>query len=127
MANERTRILLIEDDDMVRDLFRSILSDEGYEVVAAVDGAEGLRRIEDGGFDLVLTDILMPEKEGVSTILEMKRLHPEIRIIAISGGGRTRNLTPLKIAKKAGADLALSKPIEPNDLLKAVRKVAAAG
>lgn len=127
MANERIRILLIDDDDMVRDLFRSILTDAGYEVVAAIDGAEGLRRIEEGGFDVVLTDILMPEKEGVSTILAMKKMRPGIGIIAISGGGRTRNLTPLRIAKKVGADLALSKPIEPNDLLKAVRKVAASG
>jgi len=118
------RILLIDDEDMVRDLFRSILIDAGYEVVGAVDGSDGVRRIEREPFDLVLTDILMPEKEGVSTIVEIRQMCPKIKIIAISGGGRAANFMPLEIAKKAGANLTLAKPIEPEDLLQAVRKMA---
>ena len=119
------RILLIDDEDMIRDLFRSILMDEGYEVVGATNGMEALEILKAQPVDLVITDILMPAKEGVETILEIKMKCPKMRIIAISGGGRTKNFTPLEIAGNAGADLSLHKPIEPDDLLDAVRKMLA--
>ena len=118
------RILVVDDDDLVRDLFRTILSGAGYEVATARNGAEALTALDSRPADLVLTDILMPEKEGVETILEIRQKHPGVGIIAISGGGPIKNLLPLEIAGKAGADLILSKPIERENLLAAVRRVA---
>ena len=120
------RILLVDDEDMVRELFRNVLTDAGYEVMGATNGIEALKILEDQSVDLVITDILMPEKEGVETITEIKQKYPDMRVIAISGGGRVKYFMPLVIAAKAGADRALHKPIEPDDLLKAVREVMAA-
>lgn len=119
------RVLLVDDEDMIRDLFSAILIDAEYDVTCASNGAEAVKILQDKTFDLVITDILMPEKEGVETIMELKKKTPETRIIALSGGGRTKNFMPLKIAARAGADMTLQKPIEPDDLVKAVRKVMA--
>ncbi|MCH8237326.1 MAG: response regulator [Proteobacteria bacterium] len=71
-------------------------------------------------FDLVITDIIMPEKEGVETIVELKQLHPSLKIIAISGGGRTRNMDFLKLAKQFGADSILAKPFSEDELMEHV-------
>jgi len=125
MANGK-RVLVIDDEDMIRDVIKVILTDAGYQVIGAVNGEEGLRKLESQDFDLVITDILMPEKEGVETIIEIKKSRPQMRIIAISGGGRASNLYPLKIANKIGADGTLPKPFEPEDLLKLVHEVIAA-
>ena len=119
------RVLLIDDEDRIRELLATILTDADYDVMCASNGAEAMELMNDQSFDLVITDILMPEKEGVETIMELKRKTPETRIIALSGGGRTKNFTPLKIAARAGADMTLQKPIEPDDLVEAVRKVMA--
>jgi len=74
------------------------------------NGVEALASQSAGPFDLIITDIIMPEKEGVETIIELKQLHPFLKIIAISGGGRTRNLDFLKFAEEFGADSILAKP-----------------
>jgi CheY-like chemotaxis protein len=120
------QVLVIDDEDMIRDIIKAVLTDAGYQVAAAANGAEGLKRLHAQHFDLVITDILMPEKEGVETIIEIKKTRPETKIIAISGGGRANNLYPLKIAEKIGADKTLPKPFEPEELLKVVREVISA-
>ena len=96
------------------------LSAHGHEVVEAGNGNEGLRALESQAFDLVVTDIIMPEKEGIETIRAIRHRSPEIGIVAISGGGRTSTLDFLGAAKKLGADQALHKPFTGSQLLEVV-------
>lgn len=82
------RILLIEDNDPVRALLRENLELEGHTVIEARDGQEGLDLFRQAGADLVITDIVMPEKEGLAVLMELRNAHPPVNVIAISGGGR---------------------------------------
>jgi CheY-like chemotaxis protein len=119
------RILLVDDDDDVRDLFREYLSVPGHEVFSAGSGVAALELLQSREIDVVLVDIVMPGKDGVSTIYEIRKMRPNMNIIAISGGGRAGNLAPLRVAAVAGADLLLTKPINRNALISAVQAVAA--
>src|SRR5690606_3897942 len=83
-----TRILLVDDDKDVRDVLHSILLSSGYDVVAVGDGAEAVRTFGESEFDIVITDIIMPVKDGLETISEILEIRPNTRIIAMSGGGR---------------------------------------
>ena len=118
-------ILVIDDEQLIRLQIRSALELEGYVVHEAANGNEGLARIAEAAPDVVITDILMPDKEGIETILELRRTHPKIRIIAISGGGRTGNKDFLRTAKHLGADRTLAKPFGLAELLRLVRDVLA--
>ena len=118
------RILIIEDDPLTREWLESLLTRNGYEVDAATNGKEGVAHFEANAADLVITDIVMPEKDGIETITDLKRRHPDLKIIAISGGDRrpadvSRNY--LHSAKLIGADRSMQKPIENLDILEAVR------
>ena len=114
------RVLVIDDEQLARFTVREILETAGHDVVEAKNGGQGLAYQNADSFDIVVTDIIMPEKEGVETIIEMKRDFPDLPIIAISGGGRTRNLDFLEIAKQYGADSVLAKPFSEEELLSAV-------
>jgi DNA-binding response OmpR family regulator len=81
------RILLIEDNDPIRALLRENLELEGHTVIEARNGQEGLDLFRQAGADLVITDILMPEKEGLAVLMELRNAHPPVNVIAISGGG----------------------------------------
>jgi YesN/AraC family two-component response regulator len=116
------RILIIEDDTRVRETYCLILEQAGYEVVTATDGKEGMRVFREKSPDLVITDIIMPEKEGLEVIRELKRDFPEVKIIAISGGGYAQPEDYLKTAKLFGAMCTLTKPIEQEELLEAVQE-----
>lgn len=111
------RILVVDDEKLARFTLREILTAEGHEVVEAVNGVEAIAFQRAHPFDLVITDIIMPEKEGVGTIIEMKRDYPDLKIIGISGGGRTRNLEFLKFAEEFGADKVLAKPFSEDELI----------
>jgi DNA-binding response OmpR family regulator len=121
------RILVIEDDTDQRELFATMLAEAGYEVLEAPNGEIGLRLFYKQPCELVITDIFMPEKEGLETILELKREFLTVKIIAISGGGlRGRHAGSsgadfaLESAKVFGADRTLHKPIKIEQLLAAV-------
>ncbi len=116
-------ILIIDDDEDVRFLLRDILEREGHEVRDASNGKKGLKLQRESPADLIITDIVMPEKEGIETIMELHREFPEVKIIAISGGGRNRPESYLRAAKKLGAHKTLEKPFERKDLLKTIRDV----
>jgi two-component system, chemotaxis family, chemotaxis protein CheY len=114
------RILIIDDDRMVRETLKIVLTTAGHEVAMANDGKEGLSLVGTFQPSLIITDILMPEKEGVETIQDLRQLVPDLPIIAISGGGRVGNMSFLKVAQHFGADRTFAKPFEPDDILGAI-------
>jgi DNA-binding response OmpR family regulator len=120
-----SRILVIEDDEKMRVLIGKALGRARYEVAEAADGDAGLRSHRDKPADLIITDLIMPEKEGVETIMEFKHDYPEVKIIAISGGGFIGPDPYLSLAKKLGADSVLAKPFELKELLKLVEDLLA--
>jgi len=114
-------ILVMDDEEQMRTMLRMLLEREGYEVVEASDGKEGLRRYRENPTDLIITDLIMPEKEGIETIMELRRDFPDVKIIAMSGGGRLDPGQYLRMAKNFGVRYTFAKPFEKEDLLKAVR------
>ena len=117
------RILVIDDDDLVRDTVRDMLESGGHEARAVADGVAGLDALAADPADLVVTDILMPNKDGVETIIALRRRFPGVKIIAMSGGGQARNLDFLELAAKVGASEVLVKPFTREALLAAVARV----
>ena len=118
------RILVIDDDASVRDILHRVLTGRGYEVSAATDGAEGIRHFREHGADLVVTDLLMPGKEGLETIRELRREFPDVKIIVMSGGGGLGDpSTILLTARTFGASYSFQKPIPRDDFLAAVREL----
>lgn len=113
-------VLLIDDDLPMRAVMRRALERAGHTVTEAGDGMSGIQRISDGGIDLVITDIIMPELDGIELIFNLRRTHPNLRVIAISGGGQLPPDGYLKIAQRGGAKRILSKPFELRELLEAV-------
>ena len=114
------RILLIEDDRQLRRLFQKKMAGKGYEIIEAADGKEGMKRFRDIEPDLIITDIVMPEQEGLETISELRKLAPKVKIIAISGGGRVGPDSYLNTAKFLGADCIFPKPIAWPELFTAI-------
>src|ERR1700730_8470490 len=111
------KILVIDDDHLVRYALSKILLSAGYEVVTASDGRRGMVVLRAEHPDVVITDIIMPEQEGIDTIIQIRRERPGVKIIAISGGGRIRNIDFLEMAQSLGADEVLAKPFEAEELL----------
>jgi YesN/AraC family two-component response regulator len=116
-------ILLIDDEPEIRSVLRRILLSAGHGVIEAENGKLGLRRLHSDHPDLVITDILMPEKGGIEAIEEIRRAVPAPKIIAMSGGGRYKGFEYLEIAKWLGADALLVKPFRAASLLETVDQV----
>jgi len=114
------RILVVDDEELARFTIREILETAGHEITEAENGNEAIASQNANPFDLIITDIIMPEKEGVETIIELKADYPNLKIIAISGGGRTKNLDFLKLADEFGADKILAKPFSEDELMEYV-------
>jgi CheY-like chemotaxis protein len=119
------RILVIDDDEQLRALLYEILDRAGFEVVEAANGVEGLKLYRSQPADLVITDLIMPEKEGVETIMELRDQFPNARIIAISGGERAGGRNYLPIAARLGARRTVAKPFSRQEILDAVRETLA--
>ena len=116
------RILVVDDDPGIRRTLHILLSREGYRVTQARDGVEALRLWRDQGGDLVITDLHMPEKNGIETIVELLSHTPGKRIIAMSGGGQTKRLDLLGNAMMLGAVLTIEKPFTLNEMMAMVRQ-----
>ena len=101
----------------MRNTFQDALQVAGHDVITAENGNIGVERYREGIFDLVITDIIMPDKDGLETILEIREIEPEQRTIAISGGGRDLHLEYLESARVFGAVETLAKPISMPDSL----------
>jgi len=118
MEERATRTILVVDDDPgVRDVIRSMLESAGYAVRVAANGKEAMKILRDDGIDLILTDLVMPEQEGIETIKALRREYPDLKVIAMSGafGGDY-----LRIAAYLGAHGTLAKPIQMEALLKII-------
>lgn len=119
------RILVIDDDPLVRTTLRKVLERAGHQVAEAADGAKGLDQYRAQRADVVVTDIIMPDKEGIATIMDLRRFDPAVKIIAMSGGGRTATFDFLRIAKEFGAAKTLQKPFANEALLAAIQECIA--
>ena len=118
-------IVLIDDDTNVREMLDVALRAAGYDVTTAGEGDEGLAACARVSPALVITDILMPNKEGIETIMDVRRQWPGVKIIAMSGGDRGGSTSFLTMAEKLGADRVLQKPFRPTVLLAAVSELLA--
>lgn len=114
------QILIIDDEAPIRSMIRLVLERAGYAVAEAADGIEGIQRFREKPADLIITDLIMPNKDGIGVILELKKEFTGVKIIAMSGGGLNRPEGYLRGAKKLGAAYTLSKPISRQELLRAV-------
>ena len=114
------KILVIDDDASIRTLFQRFLSIKGHRVDCACDGREGLRMIHSDPPDLVITDIMMPEADGLEVVMAIQNGGSRIPVIAISGGGHTLPVDFLPVARNFGAQRVLYKPVELEELLAAV-------
>ncbi len=117
------RVLLIDDDEMLREMLKESIENAGYEVVGAGNGNEALDRLKEGRFDIAVIDIVMPEKEGFETIMDFRRDYPNMKYIAISGGGRVSPDNYLEIAHSLGAARTFAKPFDRKELIGAIREL----
>jgi len=116
------QILLIEDDEQFRSFVEQVLADEGYSVLLAEDGNQGALMIKEHNPDLIVTDLLMPHKDGVRLITETRAAFPQIPIIAMSGGSSFFSPAFLEAADTLGASYTLAKPFQSEQLIELVNK-----
>jgi len=120
------RILLIDDQEHIRNIIKQILLIDGYEVDTAENGKAGLKMVQLHRYDLVITDIFMPEQDGLEVIMELRQQFPDIKIIVMTGGGAKLDIGHLlKMSKYMGADRLFSKPIDFVTLRAAVKELLA--
>lgn len=117
------RILVIDDEEQICSLISMMLEENGYKVETANNGNEAIKKFTEKPFDLIITDLMMPEKEGLETIIDLKEIYPAVKIIAMSGGLRNQDVDFLKTAKIFGASITLRKPFNTQTLLNAVNEV----
>jgi CheY-like chemotaxis protein len=117
---ETLKVLIIDDDELIRLTFRNMLKKTQCTILEAKNGNEGLAAYRVSRPDIVITDMLMPEKEGLETISQIRAFDPDAKIIAMSGGGGTKNMSFLELAKKVGANQILSKPVKPDQLFSTI-------
>jgi DNA-binding response OmpR family regulator len=123
-----SRILVIDDDKVFAKLITIFLAQRGHDVATALDGQEGLEQFKAGTFDLVVCDIVMPNREGIETIRELRRLNQNIAIVAISGDlspVQTANVDVLDLAEMMGADVSLKKPFPLSALAAGIERALA--
>jgi CheY-like chemotaxis protein len=117
------RILIVDDDSRLREATREVLESEGHVVVEASDGGEALRLHSVQPADVVVCDIFMPRQDGIETIRALRRDFPEVKIIAVSGGGYSSAVDVLRMARLIGATEVLSKPFSRAALVGAVERL----
>ena len=119
------RILVVDDDHLVRFTIRTALEQAGHQVVEAENGERGLAAFDAAPFDLVITDLLMPEKEGVETVREIRQRSSAVKILAVSGGGVMKMMDFLAMAEAFGANRSLAKPFTSRELTQVVAELLA--
>ncbi len=117
------RIILVDGDDQLRTVLALVLERAGHTVTAVPDGSRGLAAYRAAPADLVVTDLVMPEREGIETIMELRTEFPDVRVIAISGGGRHPGTDYFQLASRLGASRVLSKPFTNQEILTVIDDV----
>lgn len=121
------RVLIIDDDEQIRVLLEQMMHWAGFEVMVAENGKVAMQLQREDPADLVITDLIMPEQEGLETISRLKKDYPGIKIIAISGGGRIGPEAYLPAALELGADRVFSKPFDVQEIVDTVREMLGKG
>lgn len=119
------QILVIDDEQSIRTLLKQVFERQGYQVLVAPNGDVGVQQFKENHVDLVILDLIMPEKDGIETIRELKSLDADIKIIAISGGGIIKPELYLKLARKFGAIYSFQKPINNDEITTFVKTLFA--
>lgn len=119
------KILVVEDDDILRETLAEVLQRASHEVNTAAQGSEALSKMKEAGagYDLVVTDILMPQKEGLETIMELRKEYPSLKILAISGTQALHHFDSLMLAQRCGANETLPKPFTGKELFGMVNRL----
>ncbi len=110
-------VLIVEDDKELREMLKMLLLRRGFTVLEAENGKDAIVHFKPALTDLVVTDLIMPEEDGLKVVIKLRELKPSIKIIAISGGGKVGPGSYLNLAKALGADAIYSKPFPVNDLV----------
>ena len=113
------RVLIVDDNLMMRRLIRNVFINERFDVMEAENGMEGLQLVNKNSFDLIITDIVMPEMEGLQFIIELRKIAPELKIVAISGGRPYY----LYMAKKLGIEAVFTKPLNHHEFVNTVKRI----
>jgi len=124
-SRDMARILVVDDEEQVRGMLRKMLERAGHEVIDAPDGNVAARLYRENPADLMIVDVLMPEKDGLETIIDLRGDFPDAKIIAMSGGGITGRLDLLPAAKHLGAACTLKKPFKRQELVDTIERVLA--
>ena len=116
-------ILLVEDNEDLRAMLKESLEKRKHRIIEASNGKEALIRFKSAVTDIVITDLIMPEQDGIGLIMELKKIKPEIKVVAISGGGKIGPSNYLDIAETLGADAVFPKPFNLNSFILEVEKL----
>ncbi len=116
-------ILIVEDDNDLREMLKLALLRRKFTVMEALNGKEAITHFKPSLTDLVITDLIMPEEDGLKVIMKLREMNPDIRIIAISGGGKAGPGSYLNLAKALGADNIYSKPFSINDMIARIEEL----
>jgi len=118
-----TRVLLVDDDEIIRETLSEALKLRNFYVYSLSDGTKVVQEIEENDYDIIVLDIVMPNKEGLETIQDVRKINSKIPILAVSGGGRTAPSSNLAIAKMMGANDTLVKPFDSLSLVQKIQKI----
>jgi DNA-binding response OmpR family regulator len=123
MAGGKKRILVVDDNEDLRNTIGALLQADGFDVALAADGQAALAAHQATPADVVLTDLFMPDKDGIETIVELRRLSPQLKIVAMSGWTSTQGSDYLQVAREIGASVTLQKPFDPEELSRVLRRL----
>ena len=122
-----TKVLLVDDDKIIRETLTEVLKLKNYYVHSLSDGTKVLSEIKENDYDIIILDIVMPNKEGLETIQDVRKVNTKIPILAVSGGGRTTPSSNLEIARMMGANDTLIKPFDSLSLIQKIQSLLAKG
>lgn len=120
---DRKKILLVDDEEAICKMLRAVLGEELYEFTEEFNGRDAQAQLEKQKFDLIITDVIMPDCDGIELMLAIRHKQPDIKIIVISGGGQTPAAFYLNLAEKLGATQVFEKPFDRDALRKTVREL----
>jgi DNA-binding response OmpR family regulator len=118
------RILVVDDNADLRTTIQALLQADGFDVAVAGNGQAAIALHQSRPADVVITDLFMPDKDGIETIVELRKLSPQVKIVAMSGWTSTQGSDYLQVAREIGASVTLQKPFDPQELSRVVRQLA---